>query len=95
MEGIERINAVSMETELRLRDVQEMFSTLRGYRYPMTAKDSTAEDILLKSWRRLRKLSQRKKRVLVTIKAQFAEEKKGEVRTDEGKQSSRSSDRHI
>lgn len=86
MEGIERISAVSMETELRLRDVQEMFSTLRGYRYPLTAKDSTAEDTLLKSWRRLRKLSQRKKQLLVTIKAKFAEEKRKEVRNVKGKQ---------
>lgn len=79
LESVTTISDISMDAEIRLTEMQEMYSTLQNYRYPLTEAEGQDLLALPREWKELRNLAHRKTRQLASIKMKFACEKQQEV----------------
>ncbi|KAL8431248.1 hypothetical protein ACSSS7_005396 [Eimeria intestinalis] len=82
MESVTTVTEISMDTEMRLTELQEIYSTLLSYSSFVDGEEKQELCKLSGAWKDLRNLAHCRKRQLVAIKAKFALEKQREARND-------------
>ncbi|KAL8448543.1 hypothetical protein Emed_003723 [Eimeria media] len=80
MESVTTVSEIAMDTEIRLAELQEIYTTLLSYSYFVNGDEEQQIRKLPGAWKDLRNLAHQRKRQLVAIKAKFALEKQHEAR---------------